>query len=46
MRDVQLTPGEESMYECFNCGTVVCAATPTRCPDCGADMRNRGTPIE
>ncbi|SDR17750.1 rubrerythrin-like domain-containing protein [Natronobacterium texcoconense] len=46
MKDVQLDPGEKSTYECFNCGTIVTAAAPGRCPDCGTDMRNRGTPIE
>ncbi|NUB93085.1 rubrerythrin-like domain-containing protein [Haloterrigena sp. SYSU A558-1] len=46
MKDVPLTPDEESTYECFDCGTVVRAPSGTTCPDCGGDMRNRGTPIE
>lgn len=46
MKDVELDPDEESVYECFNCGTVVRASAPVACPDCGADMRNRQTPIE
>lgn len=46
MKDVTFSTDDESTYECFNCGTVVRATTPTRCPDCGADMRNRRTPIE
>ncbi|WP_121741285.1 rubrerythrin-like domain-containing protein [Natronorubrum halophilum] len=46
MKDVYLNPGEESNYECFDCGTVVRATAPVSCPDCGADMRNRQTPIE
>ncbi|WP_154660548.1 rubrerythrin-like domain-containing protein [Halopiger goleimassiliensis] len=46
MRDVEPDPETESTYECFGCGTVVVATAPRRCPDCGADMRNRATPIE
>ncbi|QFU81403.1 rubrerythrin-like domain-containing protein [Natronorubrum aibiense] len=46
MKDVKLNPTEESTYECFDCGTVVRATAPERCPNCGADMRNRQTPIE
>jgi len=46
MKDIQLNPDEESSYECFDCGTVVRAMASARCPDCGADMRNRQTPIE
>ncbi|WP_394739501.1 rubrerythrin-like domain-containing protein [Natronococcus roseus] len=47
MKDVKLDPSEESTYECFDCGTVVVSATaPGSCPSCGADMRNRGTPLE
>ncbi|MDQ2051272.1 rubrerythrin-like domain-containing protein [Natronolimnohabitans sp. A-GB9] len=46
MKDVQFNPAEESSYECFNCGTVVRSTTQTRCPECGAGMRNRRTPIE
>ncbi|MFC6716657.1 rubrerythrin-like domain-containing protein [Natrialbaceae archaeon GCM10025810] len=46
MRDVQFDPREESTYECFDCGAVLRADAPRTCPECGADMRNRGTPIE
>ncbi|NGM67913.1 rubrerythrin-like domain-containing protein [Natronolimnobius sp. AArcel1] len=46
MKDVYFDPREESSYECFECGTVVNTATPKSCPNCGADMRNRQTPIE
>ena len=45
-KDVPYNPGEESSYECFDCGTVVRETEPTRCPDCGGDMRNRRTPLE
>ncbi|WP_148858265.1 rubrerythrin-like domain-containing protein [Natronococcus pandeyae] len=46
MKDVELDPSEESTYECFNCGTVVRSVSSATCPDCGADMRNRQTPLE
>lgn len=46
MKDIHLDPDEESTYECFDCGTVVRATTSASCPDCGAEMRNRQTPIE
>ncbi|ELY40257.1 rubrerythrin-like domain-containing protein [Natronorubrum tibetense] len=46
MKDVQFNPDDVSSYECFDCGTVVRATTAACCPDCGADMRNRRTPIE
>ncbi|MFC4439059.1 MULTISPECIES: rubrerythrin-like domain-containing protein [Natrialbaceae] len=46
MKDVELDPSEESTYECFTCGTVVRAVSSAACPDCGADMRNRQTPLE
>jgi rubrerythrin len=46
MKDVTIDPSEESTYECFACGTVVRASAPGVCPDCGADMRNRQTPLE
>ncbi|THE63732.1 rubrerythrin-like domain-containing protein [Salinadaptatus halalkaliphilus] len=46
MKDIKLDPEEESLYECFSCGTVVRAPTSGTCPDCGADMRNRQMPIE
>jgi rubrerythrin len=38
---------EQSIYECFACGRVVEAdSNPVTCPDCGCEIRNRGTPIE
>ena len=46
MKDVDFDPTEESTYECLDCGTVVNAATSGECPECGATMRNRRTPIE
>ena len=47
MRDVELIPGEESPYECFECGLIVFKEThPGTCPDCGEEMRNRQTPLE
>ncbi|ELZ02503.1 rubrerythrin-like domain-containing protein [Natrialba asiatica] len=46
MKDIERDPDEESVYECFNCGTIVTATAAGSCPDCGADMRNRQTPIE
>ncbi|MFC4543142.1 rubrerythrin-like domain-containing protein [Halosolutus amylolyticus] len=46
MKDVTYDPEDESTYECFSCGTVVNASAPGTCPECGADMRNRRTPIE
>ncbi|WP_254531160.1 rubrerythrin-like domain-containing protein [Natrinema gelatinilyticum] len=46
MKDIKLDPEAESTYECFSCGTVVRATAPNACPDCGAEMRNRHTPIE
>lgn len=37
----------QSVYECFECGTVVEAGDePATCPDCGGELRNRGTPME
>nr|WP_244510288.1 rubrerythrin-like domain-containing protein [Natronobacterium texcoconense] len=47
MRDVDYDPGEESVYECFECGTLITAATnPGECPNCGGDVRHRQTAIE
>ncbi|WP_226480053.1 rubrerythrin-like domain-containing protein [Natrinema amylolyticum] len=45
-KDAELDTQTESTYECFDCGTVVRAAAPDACPECGAEMRNRRTPIE
>ncbi|WP_117369369.1 rubrerythrin-like domain-containing protein [Natrarchaeobaculum sulfurireducens] len=45
-RTIELETPEESTYECFSCGTIVCATAPQSCPNCGTDMRNRGTAIE
>jgi rubrerythrin len=47
MRDVEPEPGEETPYECFECGNVIVAENgPGRCPDCSGPMRNRRTPLE
>ncbi|WP_143423335.1 rubrerythrin-like domain-containing protein [Halegenticoccus soli] len=47
MRDIETTPGEESPYECFECGNIIVAENnPGRCPDCGEPMRNRQMPLE
>ncbi|GAB7121218.1 hypothetical protein JCM9743_36900 [Natrinema sp. JCM 9743] len=45
-KDAEFDPQAESTYECFDCGTVVRATAPDACPECGAEMRNRRTPIE
>lgn len=45
-KDAEFDPEAESTYECFDCGTVVRAAASDACPNCGAEMRNRRTPIE
>ncbi|WP_139210821.1 rubrerythrin-like domain-containing protein [Natrinema salaciae] len=45
-KDAELDPESESTYECFDCGTVVSTTSPNACPKCGAEMRNRRTPIE
>ncbi|SEW13066.1 rubrerythrin-like domain-containing protein [Halobacterium jilantaiense] len=47
MRDVDQRPDGDSPYECFQCGNVVVdESNPGNCPDCGAAMRNRRTPLE
>jgi rubrerythrin len=47
MRDVDQATGEESPYECFECGTVVTTGDhPGQCPTCGGEVRNRQTPLE
>jgi rubrerythrin len=47
MRDIEQIPGEESAYECFECGNIVIAeSNPETCPECGGAIRNRQTPIE
>ncbi|MDF9744181.1 rubrerythrin-like domain-containing protein [Natrinema salsiterrestre] len=45
-KDAELDPESESTYECFDCGTVVRTSKSNTCPECGAEMRNRRTPIE
>ncbi len=45
-KDAELDPEAESTYECFDCGTVVRTSESNTCPECGAEMRNRRTPIE
>lgn len=45
-KDAELDPESESTYECFDCGTVVRTTSPDACPECGAELRNRRTPIE
>ncbi|WP_254823778.1 rubrerythrin-like domain-containing protein [Haloglomus halophilum] len=47
MRDVEYESGEESAYECFDCGNITLAELkPSTCPDCGGQMRNRRMPLE
>ncbi len=47
MRDLDQDTAEERTYECFECGTVVSAASPPgECPECGGQMRNREMPLE
>ncbi|WP_135822432.1 rubrerythrin-like domain-containing protein [Halostella litorea] len=44
-RDVR--QGAKSEYECLGCGhRVSTGGHPVECPECGATMRNRGTPFE
>ncbi len=46
-RDVPSELGGERAYECYVCGaTCVASDSPGACPECGADMRNRGAPME
>ncbi|WP_224270962.1 rubrerythrin-like domain-containing protein [Haloprofundus salinisoli] len=47
MRDVETQPGQESSYECFECGNITVAeVNPVTCPDCSGSMRNRQMPVE
>ncbi|GEM_PF-314009 len=47
IHDVEYDPGDESAYECFDCGTIVSAVNnPGACPNCGGDVRHRQTTIE
>lgn len=47
MRDVNPKSGEETAYECFQCGNIIIKEhSPGRCPDCSGPMRNRQTPLE
>ena len=47
VRDVAYDPGEETTYECFNCGEVITSVeNPGACPSCGSEIRHRQTPME
>lgn len=47
MKDVIQDSSEDVTYECFECGTIVVDPdSPGLCPECGGELRNRGTPIE
>jgi rubrerythrin len=47
MRDIEYDSGEETAYECFDCGRIVVdERNPNQCPDCGQSMRNRLVPFE
>ena len=47
MRDVDQKNGEESTYECYDCGAIrIEESNPEVCPDCGGQMRNRMMPME
>jgi rubrerythrin len=37
---------EESVYECYNCGTRITSGSPGRCPDCDSTVRNIAVPRE
>lgn len=47
VRDVEYDASAERTYECLACGTTVTAVdNPMECPNCGEDLRNKGTPLE
>ncbi|WP_122091297.1 rubrerythrin-like domain-containing protein [Halalkalicoccus subterraneus] len=47
MRDIDSEPNEETLYECFQCGSIISAKTsPGHCPDCNGPLRNRQMPFE
>lgn len=47
VRDVEYDATTERTYECFSCGATVTAVdSPMECPECGGDLRNKGTPME
>lgn len=47
MRDVDPELGEETPYECFECGSIIIAEdNPVCCSDCGGPTRNRRIPLE
>lgn len=47
VRDVEYDASEARTYECFSCGNTVTAVdSPMECPECGGDLRNKGTPME
>jgi hypothetical protein len=39
-------PPETVEPECANCGYLVVGITSTRCPECGSDLRGRGTILD
>jgi len=39
-------PPETIEPECANCGYLVVGITSTRCPECGSDLRGRGTILD
>ncbi|ADQ66515.1 rubrerythrin-like domain-containing protein [Halogeometricum borinquense] len=46
-KDSPAEAAEQSTYECFECGTVLGNdSSLATCPDCGGELRNRGTPLE
>ena len=46
-KDAEYEPEAEYEYECLDCGTTVTGTShPGPCPDCGATLRNRHTPLE
>ncbi|WP_259517228.1 rubrerythrin-like domain-containing protein [Halanaeroarchaeum sp. HSR-CO] len=47
VRDVEYDASKARTYECFSCGATVTAVdNPMECPECGGDLRNKGTPME
>lgn len=46
MKDLH-EPADVTRYECLTCGYEVDGeSSPGDCPECGASLRNRGTPME
>ncbi|MDQ2055654.1 MULTISPECIES: rubrerythrin-like domain-containing protein [Halobellus] len=47
MKDVDIKPAAEAVYECFECGNILLTEeNPGTCPDCSGPMRNRQMPLE